>query len=640
MRRCVYGLFAGVFLIISSGMVHGSGTPGTLKWSYTTGGPIISSPAIGADGTIYVGSEDYRLYAVNPNGTLKWAYAVGGPITSSPAIGADGTIYVVSDDGNLYAFTTNGWPKWSYDTGNTTSGTAVTSSPAIGADGTIYVGSLDSNLYAVNPNGTLKWAYATGDGIISSPAIGADGAIYVGSGVAGTDTRLYAINSLGSLRWSFATGNSITSSPSIGADGTIYVGSQGFNLWAVNSDGSLKWSYVTGGPVTSSPSIGADQTIYVESDSLYAVSPNGSLKWSYAAGGIVSPAIGADGIIYVGSDNSSLYAVDPKGSLKWSYATGGPVTSSPVIGADKTIYVGSEDHKLYAIHSSSAGLASSPWPMFHHDLTHTGVFEPLPDLPTLVVAKSGTGTGTVTSNSSGIACGVACSASYGKGASVSLTAQPDTDCVFAGWSGDCTGTGTCKVSMKANRSVWAAFDKVTCSYPVSPRKKSFSYKEGYANVTVAAKGAKSCSSPYIAASDTWFSADLVSFKNNKGSVRITASANATAIARSGTVAIGGETFGVAQAGMPCAVTAFWPTSATPTSSPQSTSFAVTVPAGCAWNAEVSSGAPWLSVSSMTADRVNYWVTQNATGKQRNGKIKVYIAGNPSKNKTFTVTQQP
>ena len=69
---------------------------GTQKWAFTTGGWVYSSPAIGADGTIYVGSDDHKLYAVNPNGTQKWAFNTGIAVDSSPAIGADGTIYVGS----------------------------------------------------------------------------------------------------------------------------------------------------------------------------------------------------------------------------------------------------------------------------------------------------------------------------------------------------------------------------------------------------------------------------------------------------------------------------------------------------------------------------------------------------------------
>ena len=45
--------------------------------AFTTGSYINSSPAIGADGTIYVGSMDNYLYAINPDGTQQWAFATG-----------------------------------------------------------------------------------------------------------------------------------------------------------------------------------------------------------------------------------------------------------------------------------------------------------------------------------------------------------------------------------------------------------------------------------------------------------------------------------------------------------------------------------------------------------------------------------
>lgn len=44
----------------------------------------------------------------------------------------------------------------------------------------------------------------------------------------------------------------------------------------------------------------------------------------------------------------------------------------PAVGSDGTIYVGSDNGKLYAIYSDSRGLAQSSWPMFHHDVQHTG----------------------------------------------------------------------------------------------------------------------------------------------------------------------------------------------------------------------------------------------------------------------------
>jgi len=121
---------------------------GTLEWRYQTGSWVESSPAIAADGTIYVGSYDDYLYAINPSGTLKWRYQTGSYVTSSPAVAADGTVYVGSNDGYLYAVSPAGALKWRYQTGD-----GISSSPAIAADGTVYVGSGDGYLYAI-------WAYS------------------------------------------------------------------------------------------------------------------------------------------------------------------------------------------------------------------------------------------------------------------------------------------------------------------------------------------------------------------------------------------------------------------------------------------------------------------------------------------------
>ncbi|CAK0780666.1 hypothetical protein CCP4SC76_7520002 [Gammaproteobacteria bacterium] len=78
--------------------------------------------------------------------------------------------------------------------------------------------------------------------------------------------------------------------------------------------------------------------------------------------------------------------------------------------------------------------------------------------PILTVGKSGTGAGTVTSSPSGINCGSTCSASFTSGASVTLTAIPGTGSSFAGWNGDCSGTGGCTVTLSAAKNVTATFN--------------------------------------------------------------------------------------------------------------------------------------------------------------------------------------
>lgn len=75
----------------------------------------------------------------------------------------------------------------------------------------------------------------------------------------------------------------------------------------------------------------------------------------------------------------------------------------------------------------------------------------------LTVSKHGSGAGTVTSSPGGISCGTTCSASFTEGTVVTLTARPAAGSVFSGWSGACSGTRTCKVTMTAAKSVVAGF---------------------------------------------------------------------------------------------------------------------------------------------------------------------------------------
>ena len=69
---------------------------GTRKWMLVIGGSGMGAPVIGADRTIFASTGE-NLYAVNPNGTLKWTFTPNKLSSlSSPAIGADNTIYLCS----------------------------------------------------------------------------------------------------------------------------------------------------------------------------------------------------------------------------------------------------------------------------------------------------------------------------------------------------------------------------------------------------------------------------------------------------------------------------------------------------------------------------------------------------------------
>jgi Divergent InlB B-repeat domain/PASTA domain len=83
---------------------------------------------------------------------------------------------------------------------------------------------------------------------------------------------------------------------------------------------------------------------------------------------------------------------------------------------------------------------------------------------TLTIARAGRGTGTVTSSPAGISCGAVCAQTFAHSTSVTLAAAASARSRFAGWSGACSGTGSCTVSLSEARSVTATF-KPLCVVP-------------------------------------------------------------------------------------------------------------------------------------------------------------------------------
>jgi eukaryotic-like serine/threonine-protein kinase len=404
---------------ISTGNVGGLG----VAWTGTTGGQVRSSPAV-ANGVVYVGSADHKLYAyaigcANGGGscTPLWTATTGDMIISSPAV-ADGIVYVGSGEGKVYAFDAagvtgcSGSPKACSPLWTATTGNSVSSSPAI-ANGVVYVGSSDHKLYAFDATGVTGcsgspkacsplWTATTGNSVSSSPAI-ANGMVYVGSG----DGKLYAFDAAGATGcsgspkvctplWTATTGVVSLSSPAV-SNGVVYVGSADHNLYAFDAagvtscSGSPKvctplWTAATGSWVESSPAV-SNGVVYVGSDDgkLYAFDAagvtgcSGSPKactplWYATTGSAVysSPAV-ANGVVYVGSDDHKVYAFDAAGVTEcsgspksctplWTATTGSPIYSSSAI-ASGVVYVGSVDGKLYAFGLTGSWAAATYFPI-------------------------------------------------------------------------------------------------------------------------------------------------------------------------------------------------------------------------------------------------------------------------------------
>jgi|DewCreStandDraft_5_1066085.scaffolds.fasta_scaffold01244_30 outer membrane protein assembly factor BamB len=326
-------------------------TDGTVRWKYHAYS-MRCSPAIGADGTIYVIDTSRYWHAVNPDGTRKWRAYHDYQDTSFPAVDENGVIYA-GGYYSLYAAYPDGTRKWKYSTGS-----YVPSSPNVASDGTILVGSRDNYLYAINPDGSLRWRYNTGDAVESSPALDDADNVYF----CRYSYYVYSLDIFGNLRWSrYLAGEIFYASPAV-VGNVVYVA--GSELYALAKDtGDALWNVPLGAAGSrSSPCVASDGTIYVGTDDgyLYAVDPNGTVKWSQpvASDAIrTAPVVCANGFIYVGSRDYKFYCVNPNGTVKWSYTTGNPIYGSAAIGSDGTVYVTSTDRYLYAFPSVSGAIA-------------------------------------------------------------------------------------------------------------------------------------------------------------------------------------------------------------------------------------------------------------------------------------------
>ncbi|MEM7030592.1 MAG: choice-of-anchor Q domain-containing protein [Chloroflexota bacterium] len=86
---------------------------------------------------------------------------------------------------------------------------------------------------------------------------------------------------------------------------------------------------------------------------------------------------------------------------------------------------------------------------------------------TITAAKDGNGNGTILSDPDGINCGSDCSESYDLNTVITLTAIAESDSVFIGWQGDCTGTDVCQITMNDTRQVTATFQLISYTLTVN-----------------------------------------------------------------------------------------------------------------------------------------------------------------------------
>jgi outer membrane protein assembly factor BamB len=338
----------------------------TLRWKFTTGGAVVSSPSA-AYGMIYVGSQDKGVYCIDArSGEFIWKFDTSARIKSSPAVG-DGRVYIGPDDGKVYCLDAyNGsliWmtPAGGYIPANFEASVMLSSSPAL-VGGKVYVGSLDTNLYCLNANnGDINWTYKTEGYITSSPAV-ADGAVYVISQEPDSGA-LYKLGvSNGSLIWKrmlpyqsmYQEGTDMHASPTV-ADGMVFASSNIKEYYGINATtGNIEWTYRddTAAEFIICSTIYKDGKLFLI-DKFFIVcvdAKNGHPIWDSFIGDelYVSPSY-ADGKLYVVTDQRHIYVLNATNGEKlgW-FETSSNSWSAPTIYEGR-VYVGNNNWNVYCL---------------------------------------------------------------------------------------------------------------------------------------------------------------------------------------------------------------------------------------------------------------------------------------------------
>lgn len=177
-------------------------TTGAKLWEFFTGNSApsttvdhtetwSSSPVVGTDGTIYVGSANGNVYAVNPNGTARWAnpVVIGTQIEASLAIGENGWLYGATRlNATLQASTafainpTTAAIVWSQDVTGSFIGPGVVASPVIDQGGVVYIAEFDDFVRSFDAiTGTPLKSFQVFGKFCQTPSINQDGLMIVGT---------------------------------------------------------------------------------------------------------------------------------------------------------------------------------------------------------------------------------------------------------------------------------------------------------------------------------------------------------------------------------------------------------------------------------------------------------------------------
>jgi len=223
--------------------------PLELKWKFKTGGQITASPVVAYD-TVYVGSKDNKLYALNAKEWgQNWSFDAEGQILYSPVIW-NKTIYFNTNEDRIYAVDAEtGELKWESKV------ESWMESPVVVSKGKLYAGVFKRTIYIFNA--------FTGKQIGKKPIkINIDGALYVC-----VQGKFHPLNPLAPIEtWRERVSNS--DSYPVFVNDIVYIGARDNKLYAFDKEtGEEIWTYETDGWLDGAPAISRGM--------LYAVSRDG-----------------------------------------------------------------------------------------------------------------------------------------------------------------------------------------------------------------------------------------------------------------------------------------------------------------------------------------------------------------------------
>jgi outer membrane protein assembly factor BamB len=291
---------------------------GKITWRKKFGRFTAASPTVG-DGVVYqplmnearedrASAAGYMVALDAETGEELWRFKAG-VVESSPLL-ADGVLYFGSFDDKLYALDVEtAKPRWSFKTGDDVKGGPVL------AKGIIYFGSYDGKVYAVDARtGKLQWESAAQGGLrgagnfYATPAF-AYGRVFIGN----TDGKVYAFGAKsGNLIWSKSTGDYVYSSAAIW-NKTVFVGSHDGHLYALDAGtGDVRWSFEANGGISGPATVMAGLVYFstLEGRTYALDAQQGKQAWTFPAGEYASIVADVDRVYLTGY--RKVYALQPR----------------------------------------------------------------------------------------------------------------------------------------------------------------------------------------------------------------------------------------------------------------------------------------------------------------------------------------